>query len=116
MMGFVRPVRIDAGTFFGIGPDFVIRRMEGTFPDTLIILAGCESLVNIDMAKALVARGASNVIGWSDSVELEHNDRAIASLTKALFETRLSPLKAVQVTMDEIGRDPSSHGHLICYP
>ena len=116
MMGYVRPVRIDSGTFFGIGPEFVAQRMQGTFRDTIIILAGCESLKNTNMAKALIAKGASHVIGWSDTVELAHNDKAIISLTRALFERRLSPTKAVTSTMQEIGKDPTFQSFLICYP
>jgi hypothetical protein len=116
LMSYVRPVKIDVGTFFGIGPDFVSKRMEGTFPSSLIILAGCESLRNKDLARALIARGASNVIGWSDSVELEHNDKAIVSLTKALFQRRLPITVATQSTMNEIGKDPTFQSTLLSYP
>ena len=116
LMGYVRPVRIEAGTFFGIGPEFVTQRMQGKFSDTIVILAGCESVKNTNMAKALISRGASHVIGWSDSVELTHNDKAIVSLTRDLFERRLSPAKAVMSTMQEIGRDPTFQSFLVCYP
>lgn len=116
LMGYVRPVKIDAGTFLGVGSEFVAKRMEGTFPNTLIIIAGCESMRNKDLASALVARGASNVIGWSDSVELEHNDKAIISLAKALFERRLSTTSAILATMNEIGKDPAFQSVLLSYP
>ena len=115
-MGRVRAVRIEAGTFFGIGPDFVAGSMEGTFPGTLIIIAGCESLANKDLAKALIARGASKVIGWSDSVGLEHNDKAIVSLTRSLFEKRLQVQEAIQATMNEVGKDPAFQSYLLSYP
>lgn len=115
-MGRVRAVRIDAGTFFGIGPDFVAASMEGTFPDTIIILAGCESLANKDLAKALIARGASRIIGWSDSVSLIHNDKAILSLSRNLFVKKLSIPEAVQATMSEIGKDPDLQSFLLHYP
>jgi len=115
-MGRVRAVRIEAGSFFGIGPDFVSTSMEGTFPGTLIVLAGCESLANKDLAKALVARGVSKVVGWSDSVGLEHNDKAILSLTRSLFEKRMQVPEAIQVTMNEVGKDPAFQSYLLSYP
>ena len=115
-MGRVRAVKIDAGTFFGVGPDFVTASMEGTFPGTLIVVAGCESMVNKDLAKALTARGASRVVGWTNSVTLDHNDKAIASLARNLFKKGLQVLDAVQVTMNEIGKDPDSQASLVCYP
>jgi hypothetical protein len=115
-MGRVRAVKIDAGTFFGVGPEFVSASMEGTFPGTLIIIAGCESMVNKDLAKALTARGASRIVGWTDSVTLDHNDKAITSLARNLFKKGLQVLEAIQATMNEIGKDPNSQASLVCYP
>jgi len=116
MMGQVCRVKIDAGIFFGISAKFVAESMGGTFRGTLIVLAGCESLANKDMAKALVARGASQVIGWSDSVGLDHNDKAILSLARNLFEKKLSIPEAIQATMSEIGKDPVFQSYLLHYP
>ncbi len=116
MMGQVRAVKIEAGIFFGIGPAFVSRSMKGTFSNTLIVLAGCESLANKDLAKAMIAKGASSVIGWSDSVGLDHNDKGIASLAQSLFENNLPVLEAVQATMKQIGKDPDYQSYLLSYP
>jgi len=114
--GQVHRVRIEAGIFFGISAEFVAESMRGTFPGTLIVLAGCESLANKDMSKALIARGASQVIGWSDSVGLDHNDKAILSLARNLFEKKLSIPEAIQATMSEIGKDPVFQSYLLHYP
>ena len=115
VMRHVFAVSIDAGIFFGIGPEFVSSSMKGTFQNTVVVLAGCESLANKDLAKALVARGASHVIGWSDKVGIDHNDKAIISLIGAMYKKRLAVASAVQETMGEIGKDPIYQSILIYY-
>jgi hypothetical protein len=115
LMGYVQRVKVDGGVYFGIGAEFVLNRMEGSFPNSLIIIAGCESMANKDLAKALVTKGASNVVGWSGNVDSDHNDKAIISLTRTIFEKSLPLAKAIETTMKEIGRDPQFQSFLMHY-
>lgn len=90
--------------------------MIGRFGDTLIIIAGCQSLGTFDMARALVERGASAVIGWDEWVDLAHNDRAILHLLEALTAQGLTVKQAVEKTMGEVGPDPTYKSVLTYFP
>lgn len=97
----------DSPLLFAIGPKFVRSSMSGLFPDTVIIIGGCQSLAVPDLAQAFLDRGASVVIGWDGIVDLGHNNRAILHLLQALTVERLSQQSAIQETMEEMGPDPS---------
>ena len=97
----------DFPPFFAIGPEFVRSSMSGTFPDTVIIIGGCESLAVPDLAQALLERGASVVIGWDGLVDLSHNNKAMLHLLQALVVDGLSPYEAVEETMEAVGPDPT---------
>lgn len=96
----------DSPKLFAVGPKFVRRSMAGLFPDTVIIIGGCQSLAVPDLARALLERGASVVIGWDNMVDLSHNNRAVLHLLQAMAKG-LSPEQAVKAAMEEIGSDPS---------
>ena len=102
--------------YFGINSDFVRNRMVGRFDDSLIIIAGCQSLAALDMADALVERGASVVIGWDGWVDADHNDRVLARLLQALLAEGQMVAQVVAVTMAEIGPDPHFQSVLTYFP
>ena len=81
--------------------------MEGRFEDTLIIIGGCQSLAVPDLAQAFLDRGASMVIGWDGLVDLSHNNRSVLHLLRALSIEELSPQRAVEETIEEVGPDPT---------
>src|SRR3990172_2725589 len=60
--------------FFLITPDFVDSNMEGTFSNTIFLLGGCSTMQTDTMAKSLVKRGASSVIGWDNKIGSHDND------------------------------------------
>jgi len=90
--------------------------MDGDLPSTLVIIAGCSCLEETDLAKAFFGRGASAVISWSDSVELDYLDAATEGLVNGLFNDGLTIAAAVEVTMAEFGPDPESGARLMYFP
>jgi hypothetical protein len=91
---------------FAVGPEFVRRSMRGLFPDTVIIIGGCQSLAEPDLAQAFLDKGASVVIGWDEMVNLSHNNRAVLRLLEAMLAEDQAPQEAVETTMAEVGPDP----------
>jgi hypothetical protein len=97
----------DSPLYFAIVSGFVRYEMTGRFDDTLIIIGGCQSLGTLDLAQALLDRGASAVVGWNEWVDLSHNDKAILHLLRGLTTERLTLEQAMRKTMNEIGPDPA---------
>jgi len=67
-------------TYFTIGSKLIDELMIGKFPQSVIIIGGCESVRNHDLAKSLVLRGASVVIGWDRSINSFENDKVMLEL------------------------------------
>jgi hypothetical protein len=91
---------------FAIGPEFVRRSMRGLFSDTVMVIGGCQSVAEPDLAQAFLDKGASVVIGWDEMVNLSHNNRGVLRLLEAMLVDRLSPEEAVEQAMAEVGPDP----------
>ena len=68
--------------YFLITPKLVNDLMVGKFPGSTFLLGGCSTLENPSMAKALIKRGASSVVGWDDTVGDIENDVIMLSLLK----------------------------------
>ncbi len=66
---------LDDQMFFLVGSKLVDELMVGTFPDSVILIGGCESLRNKDLAKSLIWRGASDIIGWDRTIGSIENDK-----------------------------------------
>lgn len=92
---------------FAVGPQFVRRTMQGLFPDTVIVIGGCQSMAAPDLAQALLEKGASVVIGWDEMVNLSHNNEAVLHLLEAMLVDGLSAEAAVERAMAEVGPDPT---------
>jgi hypothetical protein len=91
---------------FAVGPEFVRRSMRGLFPDTVIVIGGCQSLAAPDLARAFLEKGASTVIGWDEMVNLSHNNEAVLRLLEALLVEGASAEEAVERAMADVGLDP----------
>jgi hypothetical protein len=102
----------DSPLLFAVGPRFVRRSMRGTFPGSVIIIGGCQSLAVPDLAEAFLEKGASVVIGWDEMVNLSHNNEALLALLEAMTVTGLSPQQAVSRAMEVVGPDPSFRSSL----
>ncbi|MEM2759482.1 MAG: hypothetical protein QXU32_04725 [Nitrososphaerales archaeon] len=102
--------------YFLIGSKFVKEMMIGKFPDSIIIIGGCNSLSNTSLADALLQRGADAVIGWDETVSSGHNDAALLSTLRSLMVEKSSVSDAVQLTMKVYGPDPHYSSTLKYFP
>jgi hypothetical protein len=78
--------------YFAFTPTFV-EKLEGTFPKSVVIAMGCQSLnltVKQQMAKAFCdIKGAMAYIGWSSWVSATHSDEeTIKLLRRLLYENK----------------------------
>jgi len=71
--------------YFVITPKLVEELMVGKFSGTTFVLGGCETLSNTSLAKPLIERGASLVVGWDDSVSSFDNDRIMLLLLEKML-------------------------------
>jgi len=102
--------------YFGICPQFITDCMIGRFPNTTIIMMGCQGLENTLMAKAFVEKGARVYVGWSQGVTTSHTDTATSHLLQHLFIEKQTLKKAVQETFKDVGIDPTYESLLLYYP
>ncbi len=102
--------------YFAVSSFFVESSMRGRFNGTTIILMGCSSLASDKTAAALVDKGAKGVTGWTDMVTPEHTDKATAQLLRHLLEDKLPLSKAVDITMSDVGQDPTYGSSMRAYP
>ena len=73
--------------YFLVGAKMVDELMVGEFEDTVILIGGCESLRNRDLAESLIWRGAADVIGWDRTIGSIENDRIMLEfLEKTLVD------------------------------
>jgi len=105
-----------ANAYFAVSSFFIKSSMRGRFNGTTIILMGCSSLASDKTAAALVDKGAKGVVGWSDMVSPEHTDQATSQLLRHLLEDKLPLSEAVDITMSEVGPDPSYGSGMRAYP
>ena len=68
---------IEDRMYFLVGTKFVDELMVGKFPDSVILIGGCESLRNKDLAKSFISRGALDVVGWYRTVGASENDKIL---------------------------------------
>jgi len=87
--------------YFLVSPQMIINGMEGTFPNSTVLLGGCSTLKNTSMAESFLKKGASEVVGWSDLVSSSDNDKALLKL----LEKILVDEKSTQTALDEIMTD-----------
>ncbi|RLE49006.1 MAG: hypothetical protein DRJ33_08590 [Candidatus Methanomethylicota archaeon] len=100
--------------FFGITAKF-IRNAKGYFPDSIIILSGCEGAASVDMAQAFIDyKMAYAFVGWGGPVTAEHTDNAITRLVYHLCIEGMPILKAFRETVNEVGIDPHYKTELRC--
>jgi hypothetical protein len=71
--------------YFVIGSKMIDELMVGTFPQSVIIIGGCESLRSYDLANSLISRGASAVIGWDSTINSDENDEVMLSFLEMIL-------------------------------
>jgi hypothetical protein len=68
---------LDDRMYFLVGTKFVDELMVGKFPDSTILIGGCESLRNNDLAKSFITLGAMHVVGWDRTIGATENDKIL---------------------------------------
>jgi len=91
--------------YFTIGSKLVDELMIGEFPQTVIVIGGCESVRNLDLATSLIHRGASSVIGWDRAINALENDKAILLLFEEILINKIGMYDAISSVMQEFGSD-----------
>jgi len=95
----------DATEYFTIGTKFIDELMIGEFPQTNIIIAGCETSRTRELPTSLILRGASAVIGWDRSINFMENDKVMIALLEEVLVNKIGNYDAVHSVMGEFGPD-----------
>jgi len=96
----------ESDEYFLVSPQMVIDGMDGTFPNSTVLLGGCSTLKNTSMAESFLKKGASEVVGWSDLVSSSDNDRALLRLLEKILVEEKSTQNALDEVMNGWRSDP----------
>jgi hypothetical protein len=99
--------------YFGVRPSYIEQNLAGRFPDSTVVLMGCDGLRSTRLAAAFLARGARNFVSWDRPVTAGHTDRATEFLLQRLLVDHVDARSAVEQTNSAIGPDPVYGGHLV---
>jgi len=91
--------------YFTIGTKLIDELMIGEFPQTNIIIAGCESSRTRELPTSLILRGAGSVIGWDRTINSMENDKVMLALLKEVLINKIGNYDAVHSVMEEFGPD-----------
>ena len=94
--------------YFLVGSKYVNDLMEGSFPNSVIVLGGCSTLSNPSLAKALVNRGASSVVGWDRLIGSTKNDQVVLAFLESVLINDMEVDKAVQFVNEKFKLNPES--------
>jgi len=81
--------------YFTVGAKMVEDGMVGTFPDSIIIVGGCESARSHDLMESFMKKGAKHVLGWDSTIYSQDNDKAMILLLDGILVKKVSILDAV---------------------
>lgn len=101
---------------FAVNSRFVKKSIEGEFQNTVIIMMGCSSAYQSDMAEAFIEKGASVYLGWSATVDLDYVDTATLEIINNLCTKGMPIEEALAKTVAEVGLDPYYHAQPKYYP
>ena len=87
---------------FMIGSKMITEQMDGSFPGSVIILAGCDTLALPDLAESFIYRGASQVVGWNGLIDSNNNDLVLRNLLKQTLLFNNGIEKSVQIVNEEL--------------
>jgi hypothetical protein len=88
--------------YFTIGSKLVKEGMVGTFPNSIIIVGGCESAESHDLMESFLNKGAKHVLGWGATVGSADNDKAMVWLLEEILVKDGSILDAVSEINEEM--------------
>ena len=104
----------DSDPYFLIGSKYIDEQMEGRFPNSVVVLAGCSTLSNPSLAKSFINRGASSVIGWDNLIESFNNDATTLLFLESLLIKNMEVREAVQDAM-ELSEYANSYSATLSY-
>jgi len=107
---FEQPAKYESyaeNEFFAISPKLVDELMVGKFPSSIILLGGCSTLSNPSMAKSLIKRGASTVVGWDGLIGSIHNDRALLAILEETVTNNVEIKDAINSHMKKLDSIPN---------
>jgi len=87
--------------YFTIGSKLIDELMIGKFPQTIIIIGGCESVRTLDLAKSLIFRGAGSVVGWDRSINSIENDKVMLALLKEVLINKIGIYDSINSMNEE---------------
>jgi hypothetical protein len=100
-------------TYFMIGSKFIDELATGKFPQSVIIIGGCESLRSHDLGQSFIDRGASSIIGWDSTINSIENDRVMLALMEEILINKKNLRDSIISAMDEFGQDLEHSSRLI---
>ena len=92
----------DSNPYFLIGSKYVDEIMEGRFHDSVLVLGGCSTLSSPTLAKSLINRGATSVIGWDNLVGSINNDNTILEFLENHLINEMEIEDAVEAAMNKV--------------
>jgi hypothetical protein len=124
LTGQVINTQVNNTDYFGITPTFVRESMQGTFPNTILIVMGCAGLANSEMAQAFVTRGAQVYISWDKIVRTNQSDGGAILLLQSMttghkvdeavtWATENSPSNTVYSSPSRLEYYPLDQGELV---
>jgi hypothetical protein len=102
----IKVSNISREEYFLFSPKSVTDLMNGRFNDSIILMGGCSTLKNDSMANALIKRGASKVVGWSDLVSSSDNDQALLQILENMADEKLSVTDATNKVRETFTLNP----------
>jgi hypothetical protein len=109
MTGQVGGYEVAGKTYFSLQPSF-IDNLPGRFQGTIIMLMGCNTLTQTDLAQSFINKGASEVIGWRGLVEEQVTDTTVSTLFQRVLVDHMATIQAVSETagfLSSLGTDES---------
>jgi len=88
-------------TYFLVGSRVVEELMVGEFPDSIILLAGCDTITGGLLPSSLLDRGASAVVGWRGLVPSDHNDIVTLAFLERVLVNGEEITEAVSSVMND---------------
>ena len=93
---------------FIVSAKFVKNLMTEKFPNSVIILGGCDTMALPDFGHAFIDRGASSVIGWNGLIDAYDNDQVLMSLVEKIIIEKLDIDDAVNSATEEYQNESGS--------
>ena len=107
---------VNAPGYFAIGPKFITNEMNGSFHNTVVLMAGCTGLHAKDLAMAFIEKGAMCYLAWDASVGSDYLDKAVLNFIPNLLNPKNKIKDAVKETMNQIGPDKTYNAYLEYFP